>query len=141
MTSKEYLRQACRLDKRISINLEEVTALRELAASVSSIRLKDRVQTSMKGEAPFLSCMEKIMLLEEKINKETHMLMDLKEQMLDAIGTVPNMNEQMVLRYRYIHNRTWEQIGTELHVDARTVRRWHDSALSHVTLPKNPIII
>jgi hypothetical protein len=47
----------------------------------------------------------------------------------------------MVLKYRYIHNYTWEQIGMELCADARTIRRWHGKALLHVTLPDDPIII
>ena len=57
------------------------------------------------------------------------------------IDAVQDTNEQMVLRYRYIHNMTWEQIGDELLADARTIRRWHGSALQHVMLPENPICI
>ena len=55
--------------------------------------------------------------------------------------TVPDTDERMVLRYRYIHNMTWEQIGSELNADKSTVRRWHGNALAHVVLPDNPIKI
>jgi hypothetical protein len=44
----------------------------------------------------------------------------------------------MVLKYRYIHNYTWEQIGIELCADARTIRRWHGKALQHASLPEHP---
>ena len=57
------------------------------------------------------------------------------------MDTVPNVNEQMVLRYRYIHNMTWEQIGNELNADESTIRRWHKAALSAVKLPTAPIKI
>ena len=141
MTAKEYLRQAYRLDQKINSDLEEVAALREMANSVSSPQLGERVQTSRKGDAPFVRCLEKIISLEEKINKEIDLLMDLKKEIRTVISTVEDTDERMVLKYRYVHNYTWEQIGNELHADARTVRRWHGAALLHVTLPESPIQI
>ena len=141
MTAKEYLRQAYRLDQKINSDLEEVAALREMASSVSSPQLSERVQTSRKGDAPFVRCLEKIIELEDKINKEIDLLVELKKEIRMVITTVEDTDERMVLKYRYVHNYTWEQIGNELHADARTVRRWHGSALMHVVLPKNPITI
>jgi len=141
MTSKEYLRQAYRLDLRINSDIEEVARLRDMATSITSPVLGDKVQTSRNGDAPFVRSIEKILMLEEKINGEIDTLVDLKEQMRGVIEAVPDTDERMVLRYRYVHNLTWEQIGTEMNADARTVRRWHGSALLHVVLPENPIKI
>lgn len=141
MTVKEYFYQAYRLDQRINSNLEEVTALREMSSSVSSPLLTERVQTSRKCDAPFVRCIEKIIDLEEKINKEIDLLVELKKEIRGVISTVEDTDERLVLKYRYIHNYTWEQIGNELHADSRTVRRWHGSALQHVRLPENPVKI
>lgn len=141
MTVKEYLHQAYRLDQKINSDLEEVSALREMASSVSSPQLTERVQTSRKGDAPFVRCLEKIMELEEKINREIDLLVELKKEIRSVISTVEDTDERLVLKYRYIHNYTWEQIGNELHADSRTVRRWHGKALLHVTLPEKPIEI
>lgn len=141
MTAKEYLRQAYRLDQKISSDLEEVASLREMSASVSSPQLTERVQTSRNTDAPFVRALEKIMDLEERINKEIDLLMELKKEIRVVITTVEDTDERMVLKYRYVHNYTWEQIGNELHADARTVRRWHGKALQHVIMPENPITI
>lgn len=141
MTSKEYLRQAYRLDQRIDSDIAEVSRLREMARGISAPVLGDRVQTSRSGDAAFVRSIEKIIALEEKINREIDTLVELKEQMRDVINAVPDTDERMVLRYRYIHNMTWEQIGDSFSVDPRTVRRWHESALSHVVLPENLIQI
>lgn len=141
MTAKEYLRQAYRLDQKINSDLEEVAALREMASSVSSPQLSERVQTSRKGDALFVRCLEKIIELEDKINKEIDLLVELKKEIRMVITTVEDTDERMVLKYRYVHNYTWEQIGNELHADARTVRRWHGKALLHVVLPENPITV
>ena len=83
---------------------------------------------------------EKLML-EKKIAEELELLSDLKKQIREVIEAVPDTDERMVLKYRYIHNYTWEQIGMELCADARTIRRWHGKALLHVTLPDDPIVI
>ena len=141
MTNKEYLRQAYRLDQKINSDIEEVARLREMAGNISSPVLGDKVQTSRNRDGLFVRNMEKILLLEEKINREIDALVDLKSQMRDVIAAVQDTDERMVLRYRYIHNLTWEQIGNELNADKSTIRRWHGSALAHVVLPENPIKI
>ncbi len=142
MKVKEYLRQSYRLDQRIHSDLEEVERLREMASSVSSPRYDiDLVMTSRSNDAPFVRCLDKIMDLEDKIHAEVTKLMALKEQIREVIDEVADTDERMVLRYRYIHNLTWEQIGYELHADRTTVYRWHNSAVNHVKLPENPIRI
>jgi len=88
-----------------------------------------------------VKCIFKIQEMEEKINAEIDLFVDLKKEIRTVIEKVENTDEQMVLRYRYIHNMTWEEIGDELNADKSTVRRWHGSALAHVTLPENPIKI
>ena len=141
MTSREYLCQAYRLDQRIDSNIREVSNLRKMMGSVSSPLLGDKVQVSHNGDAPFVRSVEKIFLLEEKINQEIDTLVDLKQQMRGVIAAVPDTDERMVLRYRYIHNMTWEQISDELNESVSTVKRRHKSALENVVLPENMICI
>ncbi|MCH4007685.1 MAG: RNA polymerase subunit sigma-70 [Eubacterium sp.] len=141
MTPKEYLRQSYRLDQRINSDIEEVGRLRSMSASVSSPAFTERVQTSHNGDAPFVHSIEKIIELEHQIDKEIDLYVDLKDQIRSVISKVENTDEQMVLRYRYVHNYTWEMIGTLLNADARTVRRWHGDALQHVKVPDDPITI
>lgn len=141
MTTREYLKQAYRLDHKINSDIEEVARLRAMASSISSPILGDKVQTSRSANAPFAKSVEKIYRMEAQIDHEIDTLVDLKQQMRDVIAAVPDTDERLVLRYRYIHNMTWEQIGIELNADARTIRRWHTEAILHVELPDVPIII
>lgn len=141
MKVKEYLHQAYRLDKRIQSDIEEMECLREMATSVSSPSWDEKVQTSRSTDAKFVRCLERIIDLESKINAEVDNLVALKEQIRCVINEVADTDERMVLRYRYVHNFTWEQIGDELNADRTTVYRWHNTALNHVTLPEDPIKI
>lgn len=123
MTAKEYLKQAYRLDHRIDSDIAEMERLREMACSVGSPGFEEHHNPNRAMEGPFVRVLEKVWLMEEKINAEVDRLVDLKAQMRTVIEAVPNTNERMVLRYRYIHNMTWERIGDELHADKSTVRR------------------
>ena len=137
MTPKEYLKQAYRLDHRINSDIAELGRLREMSTSISSPSLGEKVQTNRNTDAPFVKCLERIYSLEEKINEEIDLLVNLKEEIRSVIDMGSNTDERRVLRYRYIHNYTWEQIGDVLGADSRTVRRWHGQALGHVILPEN----
>lgn len=141
MKPKEYLHQAYRLDHRINSDIEEMERLREMASSVSSPNWSEKVSASRNTEPPFVRCIEQIMVLDGKINAEIVKLVALKEQIRGVIDKVADTDERMVLRYRYIHNYTWEQIGDEMNADKSTVRRWHGNALLHVVLPEDLIII
>lgn len=141
MTAREYLNQAYRLDQRIHADLEEIERLREMASSVSSPGFEERHNPNRPTEAPFVRCVIKVMEMEEKLNGEVERLMTLKEQMRTVIDALPCVDEQMVIRYRYVHGKTWEEIGDELHADRTTVYRWHNNALRHLTLPENPVTI
>lgn len=141
MKAKEYLHQAYRLDKRIQSNIEEMERLRVLSTSVSSPGWGERIQTQRYTDALFVRYLERIEELQIKINDEVDHLVALKAEIRDVINKVMDIDERMVLRYRYVHNYTWEQIGDELNADKSTIRRWHGNALNHVIVPENPITI
>lgn len=141
MTAKEYLSQAYRLDQRINSNIAEVGRLREMALSVSAPGYGEKVSVSRSQDPPYVKYLQRIFDLENKINDEIDLLVSLKEQIRCVIEAVSNKDEQMVLRYRYIHNYTWEKIGDELKADKSTVRRWHANALLHVVVPLEPVLI
>ncbi|MGI6735943.1 MAG: DUF1492 domain-containing protein [Anaerovoracaceae bacterium] len=142
MTPKEYLRQAYRLDQRIRIDTEEIKQLREMACGVSAICYdRERVQSSVPSDAPFVRALERLEEMEQKTSRELSLLSDLKKQISEVIRAVPDTDERLILHYRYVDNMTWERIGEELHADRTTVYRWHGNALQHVVLPEHPIIV
>ena len=52
MTSKEYLRQAYRLDHRINSDIEEMERLRDMAGSVSSQVLRNGIIRTVPQKRP-----------------------------------------------------------------------------------------
>lgn len=141
MTSKEYLNQAYRLEQRIRLHKERLDELRKLAGSPGSPGFEEHYNPNRPTEAPFIKTLYKIMDLEEKVEGELQLLLTLQEEVQETIDCLPDMDERLVLTYRYLKNMSWSQIGDELYVDERTVRRWHNRALSHVRIPENPTIL
>lgn len=142
MTAKEYLMQAYRLDNRIKLDTEEYRTIREMAQGLSAVRYdSNTTQSNTPSDASFVKALNQLWELEQKINEELCMLSALKVQIRDVIDTVKNPNERLVLSYRYMQEMKWEQIAQEMSADAKTIRRWHGDALSHVVMPKKPVQI
>ena len=141
MTPKTYLNQAYRLEQCIRLHKEEIENLQALAGSVGSPDFEFHNNPNRPTEAPFVKTLEKIWEYEDRVNKELDQLLKLKGEIQAVINAVPNMDERLVLTYRYLKNYTWSQIGDELYADERTIRRWHNRALAHVAIPKNPTVI
>lgn len=134
MTVKEYLKNAYRLDNKINSNLEELAKLKELVTSISAVKYDEKVQTSKSNTSPFINTINKIIKLEKKIDEEIDSLVDLKNEMREAVENVEDTDEQLVLRYRYFNNMTWDDIAMTLNIGKSTARRIHDNAIKHIVI-------
>lgn len=135
MTAKEYLQQAYRLNELIDSDVHELERLRDLAGRISSPNFGERVQSSRNLDAPFVKYLGDIMEMEEKIQKELCRLVVLKKQILEALESVSDREERLLLTYRYLNNESWEQIAADLSVSMSTVHRIHASALRNFPVP------
>lgn len=135
MTSKEYLRQAYRLNELIDSDAEELERLRELSFKIAGGNYGERVMSSGRKEPSFVRYIDEIDEMEQKIHAELCELVLLKRNITQAINRMENREERLVLTYRYLSNKTWEQISSILSVSLRTVHRIHQSALNHFSVP------
>lgn len=136
MTAKEYLRQAYRLNELIDSRITELERLRDYSTRLTSCSFEgERVSKSRSTEAPFARIIEKIVDLEKVINCDINRYMDLKTEMNAAIDRVSNVDERLLLRYRYLNNYSWDDIAQLLNVSGRTVHRIHSSALYDFSVP------
>jgi RNA polymerase sigma factor (sigma-70 family) len=136
MTAERYLSQAYRLDQRIQMNQSELDNLRTLAASVGSPGFEEHNNPNRPTDAPFVRTLERIWEMEQKIAEELEHLILLKQEILTVLAKVEDVDERLILTYRYLRNMSWTEIGEELGVSDRTIRRWHERALTHVIVPE-----
>ena len=135
MTAKEYLNQARHLDALINCRLREIDYWRDLSSSVSGSNFEPHYNPNKPTEAPFVRCLEKIDAIQRDVAKKVAYLVCLKETINAAIDRLASREEQLVLRYRYLDNCSWEEISRMLNVSLRTVHRIHGSALQNFSVP------
>ena len=137
MDSKQYLKQAYRLDELIRFNQKELDELHDLSTTLSATDYsKDKVQTSLPGDASYTNIIAKIDELERVIKEDIERLLSLKIEIRDVISSVQNNDERLLLNLRYLHFSTWEEICFEMSVSMRTAHRIHAMALRSVKIPE-----
>lgn len=128
MTAKEYLSQARMIDSRINSKLIELQRTRELATRVTGT-----VSDMPRNPSPDLQQMEnrvvKIVDLEKEINAEIDELVDLKGDIRGLIAQIRKPEYRTVLELRYLGMKTWPDISEGMQCSARTIYRFHNSAL------------
>ena len=131
MTAKEYLSQVAKLDRLINARIRDLKRIKELAYSLSAAPLQERVRSSSAGEASYTGGVMKIIAQEEKINRDIDLLIDRKNEAEALIGQLADIDEQCILRYRYIQMMSWDDIADEMRVSLRTIYRLHSRALKN----------
>ena len=135
MTPKEYLNQARHLDALINCRLREIDYWRDLSTSVAGSSFEEHHNPNRPADAPFVRCLEKIDAIQRDVEEKVTRLVSLREDINTRIDMLASHEEQMVLRYRYLDNCTWEEIAAMVNVSLRTVHRIHGSALQNFPVP------
>jgi predicted DNA-binding protein (UPF0251 family) len=137
MTPKQYLMQAKRLDALIDARLREIDYWRDMSTSISGPRFDGMPHSPNRpAGAGFVRCLEKVAEIQADVERKVSRLIALRDEIGRRIDMVASPEEQLVLRYRYVDNCTWEEIGTLMNVSERTVFRIHGSALQHFPMPE-----
>jgi DNA-directed RNA polymerase specialized sigma subunit len=132
MKAKEYLSQAIRLDHRINSKLEQLENLKALAMRVTTNFAQEKVSGGTDLRGPFEKTMAKIIDLENEINQEVDRFIKLKQEIMETIYQVEDVNCQLVLENRYINGKSWEDISLELGYSRSGVFRIHGEGLKEI---------
>lgn len=136
MTPKQYLNQAKHLDALINSRLREIDYWKEMSTSISGCKYDDSPHNPNRPtDAHFVSCLDKVWETQADVEQKLNQLIDLRDQINRQIDLLPDVEEQLVLRYRYLDSCSWDEIATLLNVSTRTVHRIHGAALQHFVVP------
>ena len=134
---QQYLEQGMKLGSRIKIAGD---IRRQLYLDMDSLKsmenapgLSDTMAERLKQEWRTLS--EKL----EQANKRLLDLIMFRAQLSDVITAIPNTDERLILRYRYMDELPWSEIATKLYISRRTGWRWCQEAMQHIKLPEDAI--
>lgn len=125
MDAKTYLEQGLKLNEIIKVNIEELNNLKELALLVVN-----------NDSSEVMEIINKIQEVEKLISNDIDKFLSLKLEIRNVIGKVEDMEQQLVLRYRYLNFNQFKEIVSKLNSSARVVYRLHAEALSNIKVPK-----
>lgn len=129
----KYLKRFSILDKEIDRKIEEVAYWRGRLGQVTNM-----LPGMPKGGGSIYSKTEsivaKIVDLEQDINRDIDRLVDIKKSITEIIEQVEDDRERLLLQYRYIDGKPWEQVAVDMHYNWRWVHKLHSKALSKINI-------
>ena len=134
MTAKEYLKQVSVLQKYIKSRQRELACWQSMAQSISASNCEPHYNATKNTTAAYTRAVEKADEIEREINEKISEMMELCDRINALIDRMTDVNEQMVLRYRYIENFTWNAIGESIGYSRSTVLRIHEQAIKNFSL-------
>ena len=133
MTAKEFLRRARSVDRRVDEASERVERLRERLEAGRMSRLTGMPRG---GSGDWTQTADRLIELEQAVNRRTRELVRWKLAAIDAIRAVEEPRLAEVLELYYIDGFTWEQVAQRMGLDLRWVYRLHGKALMMVRVPE-----
>lgn len=134
MTAQEYFNQAYRLDQRINSKIEQLRTLNELALKATAT-YTGMPHSPNKGSQTMANTVDRIIDLQDEINRDIDELVDLKAEIRTVIDTVANTDLRLILEERYLNWKSWEQIAVSLGYNLRYLHRLHRQALEAAKIP------
>ena len=133
MTPKEYLQQAYRIDRKIKLDIEKLSAMRSALFGKAVSYESDGSQHTRHGNG-IEAAMLRVLEYEERINAEIDRLTDTRLKIEQVINLVPDDTQREVLTRRYLLYQKWEYIAVEMNYNIKWIFKLHGKALSKLTI-------
>ena len=136
MTAKEFLTQAYRIEDRITSLKRQLLTLQGGMKAPNYNNTGGGRSSTVNNETERRGI--KSIELEEKIKREVERLEQVQLDIYNAIEGLENVDERLVLRYRYIElsyegkQPCWDVIAYKMHYSTKQTVRIHGKALEHL---------
>lgn len=134
MTTKDYLRRAFEIDRRLQIKYRRLNVM-ESRAEGSYYREEGEGHHADYVRSRMEECAIKVIELKELIADDENLLKDVRNQIKQAIRSTGNELYVTVLEMRYLQYMSWDEICSQMGYGKTNVFRLHGEALESVVLP------
>lgn len=128
-----YLKKFMILDKEIKRKIEEISDWRGRLERITAL-----YSDETKGGGSIYdhkeSLMAKIIDLENEVNADIYKLVDIRNAIVQAIESVENDKERLLLEYRYLDGKTFEAIADEMNYNWRWIHRIHKRSIEKIQI-------
>lgn len=134
MTSQEkkaYLNRYGQAGRELDVLYEQLARWQSRAEKITPVLSQEPAGGREDGNQVETS-VEKILELKAELNAKIEELMALRQEVVDAIQTVPDGTLQLLLSRRYILGETWEKIAVAMNYTYQWVCVLHGRALKEL---------
>jgi DNA-directed RNA polymerase specialized sigma24 family protein len=129
----KYLKRYINLDREIDRKLEEVARLRSKLTRVTEVfTAEPKGGGSIYGKTEEI--LAKIVDMEREIDADVDRLISIRDNIKAIIEAVEDDRERLLLQYRYLDGRTFEEIAVQMHYSWRQIHRLHSKALTNLKM-------
>jgi seryl-tRNA synthetase len=132
MNAKDFLSQAFHLDCRINAKLEQIETLNALATKVTAPAVNDMPGSPNRNIHQMEDVIIKVMEMRGELKDAAKELLELKQEIMEMIGRVENVDQRTLLELRYLCFKTWEDIAVDMNFGTRYIHILHGKALAEV---------
>lgn len=133
MTTKEYLRQAYIIDRKIRLDTEKLAAARSALYGRAVRYENDGTKLVPRGNVTENAVL-RVVELEERLNTEIDELTAKRLEIECAVNAVPDEVQREVLTRRYLLYQKWEVISREMGYTERRIFQIHGNALKNISV-------
>lgn len=129
----KYLKRYITLDREIEHKLREIDHWRAKLTRIMPIySTEPKGGGSIRGKTE--SIIAKIVDLENEIDADIDRLVAVRDGIKAIIESVEDDRERLLLQYRYLDGRTFEEIAVQMHYSWRQIHRLHSQALTNLKM-------
>jgi RNA polymerase sigma factor (sigma-70 family) len=136
MTNKDkikYLKRYVWLNKKIDRKYAEIERWRTMLGKVTA-----QYTSQPKGGGSIYGKTEEILAktvdLEKEIDADVDRLISIRDNIKAIIEAVEDDREKLLLQYRYLDGRTFEEIAVQMNYSWRQIHRLHSRALTNLKM-------
>jgi len=127
MTGREYLEQARQITARLKIMAEQLDCLKA-AAEYAAPQCSHMPKPTNRNIHRLENAVVRVMEYEERMNAEFDRLAEINTR----INELPDTTHQALLVKRYICEKSWFEISSELHISVSRLYVLHRQALDKI---------
>ena len=132
MTTKEYLGSISRLESLIVSKKQRADAFRFMASSVGSKPITDMPKSPITSLSPMADAICKAITLDEEVKQDELLLQQKKLFLLELIGTISDVDMQIIIIKRYFEKKSWSTIIDETFFSRSWVYQLHKNGIDEL---------
>ncbi|MBO8158842.1 DUF1492 domain-containing protein [Thermosyntropha sp.] len=129
-----FLKRYAFLDKEIERKLGEIAYWRNRLERVTAVYTREPKSKNAGRDMRLDDIIAKIVDLEQEVNEDIDQLIDIRNEIKQKIEQIKDDKLRLLLQYRYIDCKTWEEIAVEMGYSWQHIHRLHAKALREVKI-------